>query len=310
MDSIFLDRGFFEFGARGVSPVKTFEDFSRLGTQALTSNLDLLVHDHWYEMRVEEYGDLYEVLYAGVEVPSVNSGLLTDVSRLIDRCGQYSGTNDGSVGVTLASAPLNSDAYPAALDVAAEFVAAIAVSRKFDSGVGEVSQAASGRSRYVFFLSDDKQLIKCVRDHVALGGCSKLLLDRYASRAFPALKLHPDVDPADLCVDMSAHASTVVSHLAFLNDDYIALGSQHGWDLPRMQAAAGPKGVEFSDESANTKKNKKVIRDRSVSFGGKIISCTLHTKVQPTKGRIHFSVERASNESFVYVGIMHEHLPT
>lgn len=314
MDSIFVDREYFQPANSGAALAEVFEDFARLTTRLMTSNVALLVHELWYEMEVDARMPLYEMLYGRVAAPGISTGMLTEISRIFERCATYPDTNDGDYVIDLASAPTQSDAYPAAFNVEPSDLVGIVISTNFSSGPAEISRRDNGVKRRVFILTVEKSVIESFRNHIAEQSCSKDCFDRYAQRAFPALKLNPDLDPENLNVDLNQLAPKVVAHLSFLNDRYIELGIQEAWDFPRMKAAAAASGLDFSDESSNTKKDKKCMHAREVDIvlngEKKTLSCTLHTKVQPTRGRIHFCVDGMPDTPHVYVGIMHEHLPT
>jgi len=166
----------------------------------------------------------------------------------------------------------------------------------------------------------DCYLIAVVRDVTAMyrylledGNHSDTRFPLLSGLAFPEILFSSDLKPTAASTGANGSISTVVGHLAFLNDDYCRVAQECGWDLPRIQAVARASGVELSDESSNTKNDKKKIRQRTVVFKGEKETqeycCTLHTKIEATRGRIYFSVERLNGKPKVCVGIFHEHLP-
>lgn len=136
---------------------------------------------------------------------------------------------------------------------------------------------------------------------------------KIANKAYPNLQFHPKAAVEDLQLDLNLHMPTVVHHLAFLDEDIKIIGDQCGWDAYRMQRIALAKGVNFSDESANTKKDAAKIKRRNVNFGTdkktNIVCCSYHTKILPNEGRIHFFPSNPEFPGKVLIGLFHNHLP-
>jgi hypothetical protein len=134
-----------------------------------------------------------------------------------------------------------------------------------------------------------------------------------AKHAFPLLELHPDLKLETLGINLQLHFPKVLQHLVFLNNEYAKLGEMAKWDLPKLMQEARARGIDFSDESPNTKRDAKKMRSRLCSFTTKgkeySISCSLHTKILPTEGRIHFHNPHPDFENKVLIGIFDKHLP-
>jgi hypothetical protein len=129
-----------------------------------------------------------------------------------------------------------------------------------------------------------------------------------ANEAFPNIILHPTVTFRKLSKGYAAIVSNVVDHLSFLSDDFIAIGRQENWDLPRMMRIAR---ISFSEESGKTRGQEKLLKLRRVYFGERMVECTLHTKISPRADRIHFHAPVPEiDPNKVLVGIFVAHLPT
>jgi uncharacterized protein len=129
-----------------------------------------------------------------------------------------------------------------------------------------------------------------------------------SSKAFPKLFLVPGLDFRHFSGGYAGTLHSVCDHLSFLNDEFLTLAAECGWDYGSIIARAR---ISLSDESPNTKGNKRAMRQREVRLGEKMIHCTLHTKLTPTRGRIHFHppVEDLASDR-VIVGIFTDHLET
>lgn len=163
-----------------------------------------------------------------------------------------------------------------------------------------------------FFLSSPDDLVSLARFSFEIRG---LLAEEFrdaAQRAFPGLLIHPSVALTDIGVDLHSSFEVICSHLEFLNDKFVSVGNECGWDLFRMMGVARTKGLTFSDESSNTKQDSKKMKERDVVFEiqGKThsVCCSLHTKIQPTIGRIHFHPPTNFSNGRVLVGKLHPHL--
>jgi hypothetical protein len=127
-------------------------------------------------------------------------------------------------------------------------------------------------------------------------------------KAFPKLFLVPGLSFRSFTDGYEGSIGLVCEHLSFLNDEFLALAEECNWDYAAILARAS---VAMSDESPNTKANKRAMRQREIKIGDKIVCCTLHTKLKPTRGRIHFHppVVGLANDR-VIIGIFTDHLDT
>lgn len=108
----------------------------------------------------------------------------------------------------------------------------------------------------------------------------------------------------------------VIHHLSYLNDlvsnDFLTSSEDN-----EIIAKAGSQGVEMSPESPQTRHNKIAMRQRTVEIEDESICCEWHTKLDNTKGRIHFHIATGLSEKVrkvvgdkVIVGVIAEHLTT
>ncbi len=159
-----------------------------------------------------------------------------------------------------------------------------------------------------FVLMSPSNGTNAYRFGIEKGVKSEALFFELADRAFPKLHRHPDLSFKKFSRNYAEVNAAVFDHFVFLNDEFPKLARENNWDLPRMIRAAR---VSFSDESTNTKKNKKAMRYRDIQFGGETISCTWHTKLSKTRDRIHFHPPIGKKfDSKLLIGAFAEHFPT
>jgi hypothetical protein len=96
-----------------------------------------------------------------------------------------------------------------------------------------------------------------------------------------------------------------LQHLGQLNDHAPEIWCNFP-DARDKMARLSAIGVTASPESANTKKNSKAFRTRTFEFGGRDVVCEWHTKLEASRGRVHFSVQGGR----VCIGTITKHLPT
>ena len=96
----------------------------------------------------------------------------------------------------------------------------------------------------------------------------------------------------------------VTAHLAVLND-YARAILETPDPADAKQARFGSYGINASTESAQTKANRKAMRQREVSVAGLVVVCDWHTKLRPHIDRIYFN---ATASDRVVVGSFRDHL--
>lgn len=132
------------------------------------------------------------------------------------------------------------------------------------------------------------------------------------SRAFPFLLKSDDLSFRRFNGEYSLLRAEVIKHLSFLNDHFISFWKQCNYDFPCfMRRAKSEHGIDFSNESSNTRKSTKKMNQRAAMFSGKPVTCEIHTKIRPLINRIHFHPPKPeiSGEK-VLIGIFVDHLET
>lgn len=105
-------------------------------------------------------------------------------------------------------------------------------------------------------------------------------------------------DPVDL-------ARKLVEHLGVLDDYAVEIWAASGQSDARQQALRS-FGVEASLESPATRASGRLMRLRDFAFGSRSLRCEWHTKLEPHRNRIHFTVA----EGAVFIGTIEHHLAT
>lgn len=106
----------------------------------------------------------------------------------------------------------------------------------------------------------------------------------------------------------------LMDHLDWLNDHANEAYARH----PKEDFAAHAAGfsVDISPESPQTHRNKAAVRERTISINGKEAFCEWHSKIEKTKGRIHFvpnnqardaAIKQMAGEKLI-IGVVAKHL--
>jgi hypothetical protein len=140
-------------------------------------------------------------------------------------------------------------------------------------------------------------------------------LDEFAPLLFPGIFFHvPPSQVKTVGVAFSECAALFMSHLSYLSDfarkDFETIKEPHV-----LIAKAASHGVEMSPESPKTHKHAAAMEERNILVGEKKICCEWHTKLDFTRGRVHFfpwshteAVVREAVSDKVIVGIITDHL--
>lgn len=177
-----------------------------------------------------------------------------------------------------------------------------------------LSNRATGERRQVFVLNGESAPIGFYRAALRVTRNHDALFAQLSRIAFPKIHFAEKLRPTALGVDLDTHMSTLVDHLAFLGDRYCDMAAEVNWDLFRLTRAAQAAGIDLSDESSNTKGNARAMRQRTVAVLvdgiSRTFSCSLHTEIEPTRGRVHFYVDRQAGAHLIIVGLFERHLDT
>jgi hypothetical protein len=131
-------------------------------------------------------------------------------------------------------------------------------------------------------------------------------------RAFPRLRKSDDLSFNRLKGSYQTLRPEIIDHLSFLNDGFMDVCKECKMHIPEvMRVAKARYGIDFSNESPNTRRSEKKMRKRVAHFSGVEVTCEMHTKLDPTVNRIHFHppIEEGENQQ-IFVGIFVDHLET
>ena len=130
---------------------------------------------------------------------------------------------------------------------------------------------------------------KSIRDHyrkIFNANYTLPLLDEICMNVFDNIYFHSpikDIDNIGVCINQ--FKDSIIKHLSYLNDsaqfDYLN-------DSKKFINKAGSAGIDLSPESPNTHSDKEAMKARTIQINGHDVVCEWHTKITPTKGRIHF----------------------
>lgn len=294
---------------------KLLEIFRELSEQ----NMPAVLSINYWEILLDTKGRaLYEILFSDEAIPGLTHEEVRELTHYFDRCQielhAKCITNISCKDTIIKS---NSGIYSIARNrnqKIGECPLFLCQLSKNNSGHGEYSLDNNINGTIdCFILSNTSDIIYYYRHIMQAQSCTGRNFLPSAKKAFPSLHFHPSIAIEDLDVDLKLHFGMIIHHLTFLNDEYEQLGISLNWDLPKLKLAARARGVEFSDESANTKNDARKIRLRIRTFslpdGDVDFSCSLHTKILPTMGRIYFHNPHAKSAKKLLIGIFHKHLP-
>jgi len=271
----------------------------------------------YYEFAAGNFGRaIYEILYEGWLSDQFTEDELRELRVQLERLWRHEGEPaEVNLVCTAQQVDVVSHDYPYLMLIGRVREPLGVLYRVGDApqGIGSIMHDAT--KVHALFFSNAKQITQLLRYSFQLRATADDELHDAAARAFPLLHFHEKLSVNSFGLDLNEHLPTVCLHLGFLNDEFLAIAKESGWDLPQVIAAAKAKAVDFSDESDNTKRAKQKIRERNVAFltqkgDPKVVLCTLHTKITATRGRIHFHPpvpEIAPGR--LLVGKFCEHLP-
>ena len=132
--------------------------------------------------------------------------------------------------------------------------------------------------------------------------------DQAVGWAFPHLEFAPGVwrQVRRFAGPRDTARKLLLLNLAGLDDHALAVWHE---EVQADRIAARMKvlaGVDCSLDSPSTHSNPAAMRERQVDFGGRILLCEWHAKLERHQNRVHFKVQ----DGRVYVGIFIDHLST
>lgn len=258
---------------------------------------------------------LYDILFCEEHELDLPTEIIRQLNVLLDRC--VTPDCDTTLQVKLQAIPnLNvgrSAVYSGAFDMNRTNKDFPGILRRVKGGVNTNAKLIDGgRNVECFLLSERNDLEVFFRKAISVLRPPDSYFISLCKKAFPNLEIHPSIRMANLGVNVSTYAEVVVKHLAFLNDSLIGIGTECNWDMFTMMQMASAMDVDLSDESSNTKKVEKKMRERDCIFvadsGPVTVRCSYHTKILYNRGRIHFFPTHKDFPGKVLVGIFHPHL--
>ena len=195
-----------------------------------------------------------------------------------------------------------------------EALACLCVQNAVIHGVHNIEKDAQACEIYCFTSVDDKLCRDFYRSIPRIEGLDGEAYLRLAPWMFPNLYFKHGIE-SEFRRFAGGYISVredLTKHLSVLNDDFRSVLDANGGDGDQTAKRLGAsRGIDMSPESSNTKRDSAAWRHRKISIEGKDIYCDWHTKLSPTKNRIHFYPGRADIAGGrIIIGIFHEHLPT
>lgn len=316
--NIFLDENIFLDAKDKVSGKSIFLTLREILQELALSEVTVISSSPYSFRTGIRDSQLFEWIFSEPELAGLDPSDVRDISRLLDRCVDDGAEIDGSPELIWLTdeTPADSEACERIWrqPIESELPAIILFSRPRVLEILTIGERNQHDTRAVFHLTNASQLVTFFRSTLDTCRHRDQAFADVSMRAFPRIAFAPKLKPTELGVDLDAHMKTVVAHLSFLHDTYCDVGEAAHWDLPRIMRMAKAYGIDLSDESANTKANDGAMRQRKVEVfvEGKwqTYVCSMHTKIEPTRGRIHFCVERSTAGHRIVVGLFVPHLDT
>lgn len=308
------ERAFRDSVAADLTFTESAEAFiSLLEDIVAVSERPLRAHEGIYYVEVDaQQRALAAILFAD---DGVDRDLRRRLMIVLARCNLFDVTPDHNVAIHVAQNDqgryIESYAMSFALEVGLDRQTYVAVASRGEDGLQAgvaVVSATSGKSVEQFLIRNSREIVLTYRRAICIPEPDEETFFALSSYAFPQLMLATHLNFRHLSDGSAGVLPAICDHLAFLNDEFVGLAIERNWDYPSIIAAAR---ISLSDESPNTKANRRAMRQREVRIAEKIVCCTLHTKLTPTKGRIHFHppIENLSSGR-VIIGIFADHLDT
>ncbi len=313
----FVDEGYFLGANNPPSAQAHFYDFRSVVSELLSRRFDVRVESKssGYEMETSHTGySIYNLLFECPTEANLDPSDVRDLTALIGKCGHFTaGDSTVQVRQSEGSFPTKSLAIVPAFELDRESGLPGIVAANNYYGGQEITLGGPNGEKVCYLLTKPDQITSYFRSAVALADNQDEAFERLKAEAFPELIFAPELKLSRLNFSRPELIRTAVAHLSFLCDQYCSKGEACNWDLPTLQADARANGVDLSDESASTKADNAKMKLRRIEFelAGTLekFECSMHTKIEPTNGRIHFCVKRKSTVHLIVVGIFHQHLP-
>jgi hypothetical protein len=179
--------------------------------------------------------------------------------------------------------------------------------------VGPCTLRSTAKSmKRVFVIRNKDDVPKYVRWVMDEGNVSEQDFFLLWNRAFPDLQKSDNLSFNRLSGNYHSLRAQVISHLSFLNDDFMPVFEVHKNNMFELTRVAKSQfGIDFSNESPKTRSSKAKMKQRNACFFGNEVTCEMHTKLTSTVNRIHFHppVEKVGKRK-VLIGIFVDHLDT
>jgi len=252
-----------------------------------------------------------DVLYQ--DLLEVDRDFVRRIGVFLDRCAPFAAERDDPIVAIVAVGAINSTVTSHACErlvsertTGNHYYVLLQGSVPDLSGNGTIT--LGDQTVNAFVLHSAENLAKAYRQFVIDGTATEAEFFHICEEAFPSLIFHRSVTFKRFSKNYATLIADVVDHLAFLNDEFVALGIAERWDIYRMVSKAR---IPFSEETGNTRKKEKLVKYRRVAFGETRVECTLHTKISRQSDRIHFHApDNKVAPGKVIIGVFAEHLPT
>ncbi len=171
---------------------------------------------------------------------------------------------------------------------------------------GAVLAEFQGQELDLYFVACAEHLQQAARwrfsvENIQEGGFFEACKD-----AFPRLLLASGLSFSGFDGTYATLRDEVLRHLAALNDRFLeAYVAERG----NSSAVSSRIGISVSIEG-NTRNSERLMRQRDVTYDGRIHRCEWHSKIEPHRNRIHFCVGDESIDGRILIGIFTDHLDT
>ncbi|AJX14930.1 hypothetical protein [Burkholderia ubonensis] len=192
--------------------------------------------------------------------------------------------------------------------------------------LGPFETTSSHGKAQVHWICDERSTVEFWRSAIAIEGDGQAALLRFAHRAYPNLCFYPNVlSGADrFNGGYYANASELMRYLSALSDHGAWVftapppaetekdAAGNGVGLPTSQLIQRRfelLGLVVAPENPDVYRDGRCRRAREVEFGGRVLYCEWHCKLQPHQNRIHIHAPVRESDDKVMIAIFAVHLP-
>jgi|GEM_PF-1395692 len=287
---------------------EAIDDFNDLLSHMLQAGIPVSKFSLCFEFECRTGVPLYSLLYeraAGVDVDTRHR-----CGALLDRCIDWDeGVDDVVTGCEVMGESLDSWSLGYAVIRSSDHLMAC-VGCSTAGRLGLLAVTAGGLSAELFFLVRTSGVVDYWQSVLSREVVDSRSFFLVASRAFPRLVFHSDLDFRKFHGEYEEVYGWVVRVFIALNNYIFDSYESRKGVRHLIQSDLASRGIEISPESGQTHKNRRAISQRVIEYDGFRYSCEWHAKRLWNTDRIHFTTPGSLPGGRILVALFVKHLDT